>query len=295
MDVAADPWADLELGQGRWWDVDDAVYHASPIANRGQLDDLDESPRIHEARWVSEPPTLSRESTAAMRKGRVLHTLVLQPHLFASTYVVEPKWEHRSNSNKGKEEREPFFASVNGREVVSYHEYRLAKAMADKVRANRLVARLLERAHLERAAVFREETTGTLVRIKPDVLDERPFMDYGGVLADLKSTDDPHPREVPKTVANLQYYRQAALYLDGVQAVTGRPHFFLLVMVRSSWPHETAIYPLSEPALAQGRNEYRALLADLTRRRAENDWAAPWELGINLPISLPQWKQERFR
>lgn len=126
-----------------------------------------------------------------------------------------------------------------------------------------------------------------MVRLRADRI--RQMDGSTRVVTDLKTTQDPSPRAFGNSIARYGYHRQGAIYTDAVQALyPGEELHFVLIVVRSSPPYEVACYELDPEDLALGRAQYLATMADLIRRRAENDWIAEWQ-GWCSGITIPAW------
>ncbi len=137
----------------------------------------------------------------------------------------------------------------------------------------------------ERPIVWRHPSTGVLVRLKPDRIIEAE--DDTLLVPDLKSTDDPSEQAFEWSIKQFGYHRQAALYTDGIQALfPGRRVVFVFVVVRNKPPYEVGTYEPNPDALATGRRQYTAALAELKQRTESNDWLADWQKGCRL-IGLP--------
>jgi exodeoxyribonuclease VIII len=106
------------------------------------------------------------------------------------------------------------------------------------------------------------------------------------VVLDLKTTQDASPSKWQWSALDYGYHRQAAIYLDTLEAMYGKPFRFLFGVVSKNEPYEVAVYKLSEEDLDRGRDEYHALIAEYRRRTEENDWLAEWQVG-EYELALP--------
>jgi hypothetical protein len=284
-----------------WWDVSEADYHASPLVSRGKLYTLlREGSDYYQAEY--EQQLITTDVTRAMRLGRLVHVAVLEPERWESGFCLpigdvgppEPQKpvpaegsspntkEHRENLKRWRDEHAAWedahgralAEALRGREVVSQADWDLVVGMANGVASNVRASNLLSGAGVvtERALRWVDEETGIGMRAKPDAYTAVPE------LVDLKSIGmAPRPENVARVIGSSWYHGQAAIYLDGFEAVTGtRPEEFVFVFVRSSYPFTCSVYPLRSRAIELGRREYRKALRDLKECRTKNDWTPPW-------------------
>ncbi|UYZ58043.1 PD-(D/E)XK nuclease-like domain-containing protein [Hymenobacter latericus] len=128
--------------------------------------------------------------------------------------------------------------------------------LARHVRHQRYCRDLLYRgtAELTHTAVHAE--TGVGVKVRPDLLIVSPA-GRRRTLIDFKTTSCRSREQFLATVEQYDYDRQAALYLDALQADR-----FLIIGVQKKAPHEVWVFDTSADAglLTQGRKKYTALL-----------------------------------
>ncbi|TGE21535.1 hypothetical protein E5K00_14725 [Hymenobacter aquaticus] len=128
--------------------------------------------------------------------------------------------------------------------------------LARHVRRHRYCRDLLYRgtAELTHTAVHTE--TGVGVKVRPDLLVISPA-GRRRTLIDFKTTSCRSREQFLATVEQYDYDRQAALYLDALQADR-----FLIIGVQKKAPHEVWVLDISANAalLTQGRKKYTALL-----------------------------------
>lgn len=129
-----------------------------------------------------------------------------------------------------------------------------------------------------------------VIRVRPDAItviddDDGPLV----FVSDLKTTADCSPEEFAKSCARYRYHLQAALYRDAVAALFGTDNVrFMFWAVAKTHPFEVACYDLDDDALELGRNQYRAAMIELLKRRHTGDWTARWQRSIHT-LSLPRW------
>jgi len=125
--------------------------------------------------------------------------------------------------------------------------------LVEGVKLNTELNRLLERGVTERSAVFSEPITGTLCKLRADLVLDQPGQPY--TVVDFKTTLARDADHFRLQCSHYDYDRQAAFYLDALRADR-----FLLVGVQKVEPF--GVFPLEVPAdmLAEGRRKYLNLL-----------------------------------
>jgi hypothetical protein len=152
--------------------------------------------------------------------------------------------------------------------------------LVEGVKLNHELNRLLTQGLTERSAIFTEPTTGTLCKLRADLVVDVPGEPY--TVIDFKTTLARDADHFRWQCAAYDYDRQAAFYTDAMQADR-----FLLVGVQKVEPF--GVFPLEVPAdmLAEGRRKYMHLLrllrapATAPAYRAEAVRAAVERLGLS--------------
>lgn len=278
-------------GEVRRWDITPAAYQAErDHVRRTHLELLRESPALYHHHVVQGHPI---PETRALRLGRALHVAVLQPHEVGALLRVEPDVNRRTNA--GKEALCAWRRSLPVDAIVlSDEELDAVRSMTKALRADPLAGPLLEReGERELPLRWTDSETDLPCKVMLDLLFFTRARDRARVL-DLKSTSDPTPQAWARSVATFGYHRQDAMYRDATAALTGLPVDFLFLVVRSTPPYEVVVYDLDDQAVEVGRQQLRAALRDLARRRATDNWRAPWQSTNARPttLSLPPWAQK---
>lgn len=253
--------------------IPNAAYHAAAGISKTGLDHLAKSPAHYMAYLREGVP-----ETPALRLGRVIHRAILEPD--SLSLAVAPECDRRTTV--GKKAWADFVAASVGCEIVTPTEAEQIRRMRDAVYVHPAARRLLfAPGHAEVSGWWFDRTTGELCRCRPDYLRE------DGILVDLKTTEDAGPA-FAKSCANYAYHKQAAFYMDGVEAVTGeRPAGFVFVAVEKSAPYAVAVYQLAPVDIELGRALYQRDLMTLADCKIKHAWPAYSEKIETL--SLPGW------
>lgn len=254
------------------------VYHRGPGISSSGLKALLRSP-AHYAAYLASPP-----DSDVLRKGRAIHSYVLERESFQKEFAVAPEVDRRTTG--GKQTWEQFLGSLDGRTVITSFDFELCQKIWLSIQANDLARQaLLSEGGMNETAVFWKDTeTGVLCKAKADRI-------LNDVIFDLKTTQDAQPREFQRSVALYGYHLSAAFYVDGFQTVLEKTPEFSWVAVEKADPHGIAFYAASPEALDIGRAEYAAAL------RAYQEFLKPRASGEPVPgypqriemMSLPAW------
>ena len=262
----------------RWFDSTAAEYHADAADSFSTLRDFDRNPRLYWLRRVRR--TLPVETSDALEFGSAFHCAVLEPERFAAEYAVPPKCDRRTK--QGKADYEAWQHANTGKTPLDAADAELIGRMAESVRENPAAAQLLGAAlHVERGIRWTCPDSGLELRCRPDLVGS-------GCVVNLKTAQAAHPDEFVRSVVRHRYHAQAAMDLEGVEAVTGelRRHFLLVVEKVAPW--ECCVYELNGDALDDGRNWLVRVRRELRARREFDSWQSPrWNQVTRL--ALPRW------
>lgn len=228
----------------------------------------------------------SFEDTDPKRRGRAVHLAVFEPELFRANVV---RWEE-GVARRGKA-WEAFCVEHLGKEILTADGYDTAAAIAEAVRADPVAAPFLVGGRPELAVLWthdvREEGE-LLPRYQVECKGRLDFvLTEPGPIVDLKTTRDASPEGFGRQAWLYRYDAQAALYQDGLHAVTGVRRPYVLIAVEEAPPHAVAVYRVPDAALAGGRDHYRQLLARVAECRARDVWPGYCESVREL--ELPRW------
>lgn len=266
--------------------MENADYHSHPAVSKSHLDQIARSPLHYWARFL-DPNRVVPEPTAAMAIGSAVHTHVLEMQKWDATYTVAPDGLDR-RTKEGKAAWAQFEAESVGRTVLSRADADLVMQIGRAVYSHPAAAMLLQLpGKAETTWMWTDEATGLKCKCRPDWL-----TDDGGLIVDLKTTEDASPAGFRKSIANWRYFVQASWYLDGVQAATGRrPEQFIFICVEKKPPYAVAVYAADAEMIEAGAKQARLDLDKLALCKAADHWPGYSEQ-IEL-ISLPAWMRPR--
>jgi hypothetical protein len=157
-----------------------------------------------------------REETEAMVYGSMVHTLILQPKLFDSKYLIKDDFAICQDiggakpraTNRYKEWFANWEASAGDRIIVDQEDYLLAQSIATATRLNRASAKVLYGPEGEDGECE--------VGIEGEYLNFRfrGFIDklFPKYAVDIKTCADAEKKKFQRTILDKGYYIQSAIY-----------------------------------------------------------------------------------
>lgn len=258
------------------------IYHRLPFVSNSYLKKLDKVPAAAK---------IEQKETPALIIGRAIHAFTLEgPAAFSREFAVLPDGIDR-RTKAGKEEYELFLFSSSGRNVITSADFDMVKGVSAAVHAHPFAKVLLGEGVSETTVIFDRVVNGQTVRCKcrPD---RTPSPDMQ-VLLDLKSTQDAGYDKFLRSCLSYGYINQAALYVDGYNAVRGDlPEIdaFAFIAVEKEEPYRVEVYTVDQDFLMHGRREYQRLLEVEMACRARNFWPNFINAGADT-LMMPAWLQ----
>ncbi len=268
---AAEDISKLDLPPGIYRRNEVQDYGAIKAVNYSSLKMLAKSPK-HYQHYLKH----GRGETKSMFKGTAAHIATLEPERFAFEFAVF------EGSRRAGKEWEAFEAMNADRTILKKSEYEEAFAIRDAIRADAVASSYLSNGHHEVTLVWIDDETGLKLKGRVD------WLRNDNVIVDLKTTRDAVPFFFSRDVARLAYHVQAAMYLDGLEKITGKPARYVVPAVESSAPYDVVTFDVPEPVIGVGRDEYKRLLKILIECRETGRWPGIGN-GFEVPLTLPAW------
>lgn len=243
-------------------------YHQDFTAiSRTMLSDFAESPVMYYRKYIAR--NLVEEPSEALLFGTRFHSMVFEPQQFSQTYAIEPNVGHRGR-NPGKKAIEEFRRANAGKESISYADAQKMIAMLASLSQDRLAWKLLcGKGQAEHVIKWTDPETGLPCKAKIDKL-----LLAKGIVVDLKTARSCVPDDFNRLVPSLGYDRQAAWYLDGVEAVFGKRCEWINVVCQTEECHEHSIIRMTADKIEVGRRKNRETLAELKERMDAGAWSS---------------------
>jgi hypothetical protein len=257
--------------------LDFAEYHAVDALSASGMRHLARSP-WHFANRVEITPT------RPMLRGTLAHCALLEPTAMDDRYVVVPadapkkpteaQWNAKKSNESSQAAKDwwtEFGEEVAGRTIVPAEDFAITQLQLAAIAANPLLAELFASGYGEASVFWIDEATGVYCKARPDWVCE--VDDVWVDLADLKSTADESPSGFGRASARMGYHRQAAHYIAGFEAATGRRvRNFVFAAVTSARPVLAVPYLLAEEIAEQGADECRELIERYAFCLKEGRW-----------------------
>ncbi len=198
------------------------------------------------------PDAISRDTSL----GDAFHALLLEPERFADDFVQAH--ERAPPPGTGDE------ASLMARTWLSARDCEALQRMRNAVlNYTRLpLAGWLMEGEKE-LSLYWQGVAGGRWKGRPDCFSEE-------IVLEIKTAADVRPARFGKSRKRYRYDLQAALYLEGIELLTGHRPRFLYVSVETSRPHTVWIHEPSPPELAAA-----AMELSVARAQFLNGLAAP--------------------
>jgi hypothetical protein len=254
------------------------------------------------------------EVSDAMRFGSYFHGALLEPHRARDErFAVAPC---RLDIGQAKEGDADAFTKVNcqktdGKKAWSDFEKKLESGKTpvlpqlarctDPMLA--AIARHEEAGPLffpvdagrnEVTLAWHDEATGRAMRMRADriIVDGERCLVPDGKTMDPKFIGNP-----ASAVYKLGYHVKAAVYLDGLLAVTGRIFAMPFVFVTVDTSPQVRVWWASydDVAVQWGRWQYREALRAIVECERAGDWREPFERRPGQPFELPGWALREAR
>lgn len=264
------------------FDLPWAEYRAMDAVNWSSLKQIGRSPAHYRHELTRAPP----HDTDALKVGRAVHTAVFEPELFQQRFIT---W---SGDRRAGKEWEQFKASNISRDILTLQQALEVTALQSAVRSAAVAQPYLVGGRREVTLRWKVEQP-TLFGADGYSIDCKGRLDYlnGAGIIDLKTTRDASPEAFSAAAWRLGYLGQAAFYVDGYKAATGRTLSFTIVAVEKAPPYAVAVYSLEDDALEQGREQYRAYLDRLALCRSTGEWPG-YQADRVQPLQLPRWARQ---
>ena len=271
---------------GWYSDLSNDDYHSSFGYSSSNLKVLTEKTMAHLQYEMSN----RGETTEAMLKGQIFHTLTMEPHLFEQEFAIRPDGlkkptKAQVNAANPSEETVTLLNAVDAwdlekgnRVEITHAQYNHARAMADKVREHPKAAMFLESGIAEQSVYSwyqPEDWDGNddyrlMMKARPDWI-----VPGHNVVFDLKSSKSAAYSDFMKQSRQLGYHFSAAMYLDILnrelkrnkkfRADMGIFSFtqFVWIVAENKPPYEVACYECSAGDLNEGAQLYHRAVRKL--------------------------------
>jgi exodeoxyribonuclease VIII len=230
-------------------------------------------------RWCEDNP---QEPTDDMKLGTVIHTAILEPPLLGKIAVWGTKPEEKVRNGKVWD---AFKAANSNLLILTKKENEQVVATVEGAYENPNARKYLDaEGECELSMFWVDAATGLNMKGR---LDKFIRTKETATVVDLKKTRSPSARRFGAQAFQLGYYIKAAIYVSGVQALTGIRPKFKWIAIESKGPHESAVYRATPDVLTLGMQEWETLARLLIECRKTDVW--PQEQEVEEDLILPEY------
>lgn len=223
-------------------------------------------------KWAQDNPAAPRDHFDV---GTACHTKILGTG--APVVAIDAK------DKRGKAWTEAADAArAEGKVPLLRKEADAVDRMAEAVLAHKVARRLLSGGRSEVSLFWRDDRYDITRRARVDHL-------TAGI-ADLKTTINANPKDLPRTIVNFGYDLAAAQYLDVAQGCDLDPAFYSLVFVEKEPPHPVVVVELSPDFIDRGRRLCDQALEVYRDCRAVDVWPG-YVTEDFITIHPPRWAE----
>lgn len=259
------------LGLPNW------LYHAERDRQScSMLKHLLVSPAHYQNQFFTNPPR-----SAALDFGSLIHTLVLQPHLFHLDYAIWPDGI-RPTSRDGKH----FAALHKGKSLLTEIEFHQARQLADRILhrtfRGRAFGRYLEEGRPEATLFYTDPDAGVPCRVRHDLW-------HPDFIFDLKTTRHAQSRRFAHAAVELHYDLQAYMYSYADSLYAGRDALlpFVFICAENTPPYSVSALTAGPSFVENGREKYVKVLTTYAGCAQVDYWP---DAGVEEEIEIEPWQ-----
>lgn len=217
-----------------------------------------------------------KEETTAQRLGTLAHMAILEPETFKT--IVVPVEGHRANKEVKTRIAE---LESDGKYVCKPNEYEAAIEMMNGIQSSSIASKLLSGGVAERSIRWRDESTGVLMKCRPDYL--RP----DGVVVDIKTFDNLTEENIERQINKMKYHWQSAFYLSGVNQLNqtkSKMFAHIFIDTKTFCPR---VVVLDDASLEKAEEQLRPIIDQYAVCLKEDKW--PGYSDEILTVALPHY------
>ena len=235
----------------------------------------DECPALY---WHSSPmnPAYVREEKRHFDIGTAGHLMVLEPDAFDARTAVIDADSYRSKDAQAQ--RDAAYAA--GKTPLLLSEVGMIHEMRKALDRHPVARHAFSGGIAERSYFWRDPEYGVWLKCRPDYTP--PSMRY---LPDYKTGISANPKTFARRVWDYGYHRQAAWYMDGIEAITGeKPGRFFFIVQSKEAPYAVSPCELDSETIEWGRIQNRKAIEIFARCLDRGTAAEHWP-GYSDPAS----------
>jgi PDDEXK-like domain of unknown function (DUF3799) len=240
------------------------------------------------------------EESEIMQFGNLVDTLLLEPDLFLSRYIMIPEtyesnngpkpWNWNANSCKGWKEQ--VLDDCPNIEIIKTDDLDRARRIVEAIKNHPEARKWLAKARYQVSLFWIDPETGVSCKGRVDAL-------QADRLIDLKVTDNPHPHAFSGIVNRFLYHAGGAFYHDGYLLAQGKPLGpgpelpFSFIAAEAEEPHDVVTYNLGPESFECGRIIYHDAIARYQEIMETGEY--PGYSTVAEEIEIPIWARNKLQ
>ena len=270
-------------------------YQVIEAVNNSSLKHMTRS-AAHFYAEVLDPEREAKAPSDALILGNAIHTAILEPDLFVHKYAVVPDDAPKRPTSVQRSAKKPsddtvaaiefwdrFNAENAGRIILTKDQAEICRKVSRKFLSSNTAQFLFSKGQPEVSLVWEDPIEEVLCKGRADWINDT-------MIIDIKSSIDASEAEFSRAAFNYDYAMQAAFYLDGYKALTGKELIFVIAVFEKAPPFECRFYVVSDKMIDFGRKKYRALLAKYAKAAKTGIWEGYTDELTTL--ELPSWVEK---
>jgi hypothetical protein len=268
----------------------------------------------HLQAYLRNPP----EPTKALTDGTMIHDAILEPEMLSKKYVASPDVNNhpgalvsaddlkakckdlglpvsgtKSELSKRILEKAPntpiwdqivqsYAEKHAGKTFIKGEDLRSLERLVESVYSHEAASQILKNGVAESSIFWEDKETGVKCRCRPDY-----YVKDGGILIDVKSTEDARASTFQKSLYTFGYYRQLAFYALGLEAAGLPVTKCRIIAVEKSEPYAVSVFEVDSTTIHRGFHDVFQGLRRYAECLKSDNWPAYSEQ-VEI-ISLPTW------
>ncbi|SRR5579885_87570 len=230
----------------------------------------------HLQAYLRNPP----DQTKAQLNGDMGHTAILEPELLTKKFIAGPdgNWTLKENKDAVAKLR----SEHPDKTVVKADELKALERMVESVYSHDAASASLTGGVAEQSIFWLDKESEVKCKCRPDY-----YIQSGGILVDVKTTEDARLSTFQKSLFNFGYYRQLAFYGLGLKAAGLPVEKFRIIAVEKADPFAVSVFDVDSVSINRGIQEVWKALKQYRECLRSDVWPA-YPDGISV-ISLPSW------
>lgn len=227
------------------------------------------------------------EQKEAIRIGRAVHTLILEPKTFRGLFKIRPSEWKDWRTNASQEWKEAQIAQ--GVTVLTEDEMTRVATMAGRLMEHELFTNGVLDGHIELSMVWKDERTGVWLKSRPDALPRGT-----NVVADVKCLRDVRDEPLQRAIFDSGYDVQLAMVGVGRRVLLGlETEEHLLICIESKRPHAIRAAPIPENEIHDSLLILRQSINTFAKCVKENVWPG-FEANDSAYVSRTPWARQKL-